>query len=114
MQQAVETIGREADDVSGERAFERARAVGASIRRARGALASALGQLDAGTRELADEFAGFKRGCGTFAASLTTAPGGVVVVFLWPRRPGDGAVGQSVITLSHLPVMVESVCPQRT
>jgi hypothetical protein len=73
MQQAVETIGREADDVSGERACERARAVGASIRRARGALASALGQLDAGTRVLADEFAGFKRGCGTFAASLTTA-----------------------------------------
>jgi hypothetical protein len=49
MQQASETIGRETDDVSGERAFERARAVGASIRRARGALAATLGRLGEAT-----------------------------------------------------------------
>lgn len=73
MQQAVDTIGRELDDIPGTGAFERIAAFGTTIRRARGALASALGRLDTGTRQFADECAGFKRGCGTFAASLADA-----------------------------------------
>jgi hypothetical protein len=74
MQQAAETIERESDDVSGERAVERVRAVGAGLQRARAALASTLGQLG----DAAERWTAAHTGLAAERAALNATGGGLI------------------------------------